>query len=66
MCKCWSQWLLIAVIFAFSLMTLLSGCGIKGPLYLPEEDKIEQKQKKQVKKVITTKTEKALSEAQGK
>ena len=66
MCKCWSQWLLIAVIFAFSLMTLLAGCGIKGPLYLPEDNKTEQQKKKNVKKVITTKTEKALSEVQGK
>jgi predicted small lipoprotein YifL len=37
MCKCWTQWLLIAVIFMFSLMTLLAGCGIKGPIYLPDE-----------------------------
>jgi predicted small lipoprotein YifL len=37
MCKCWTQWLLIAVIFIFSLMTLLAGCGIKGPIYLPDE-----------------------------
>ena len=45
MCKCWSQWLLIAVIFAFSLMTLfsLSGCGIKGPLYLPNNEKQQDK-----------------------
>lgn len=49
MCKCWSQWLLIAVIFAFSLMTLfsLSGCGIKGPLYMPEKQKQEVLQKKE-------------------
>ena len=49
MCKCWSQWLLIAVIFAFSLMTLfsLSGCGIKGPLYMPEKQKQEALQKKE-------------------
>jgi len=37
MCKCWTQWLLIAVIFMFFLMTLLAGCGIKGPIYLPDE-----------------------------
>lgn len=37
MCKCWAQYLLIAVIFMFSLMSLLTGCGIKGPVYLPNE-----------------------------
>ena len=66
MCKCWSQWLLIAVIFAFSLMTLLTGCGIKGPLYLPEEGKQEQKQKKSAKQEITESTEKVTKESQGK
>ncbi len=41
MCKCWAQWLLIAIIFVFSIMTLftVSGCGVKGSLYLPDDDK---------------------------
>ena len=66
MCKCWSQWLLIAVIFAFSLMTLLTGCGIKGPLYLPEEGKQEQKQKKPAKEEAAETAKKVKKESQGK
>ena len=56
MCKCWSQWLLIAVILAFSIMTLLSlsACGIKGPLYLPTE---KQKQEALLKKETEKKAE---------
>lgn len=62
MCKCWSQWLLIAVIFAFSIMTLfsLSGCGIKGPLYLPNKEDAQAKPaKKETKQEKTQHTAQA-------
>jgi len=50
MCKCWTQWLLIAVIFMFFLMTLLTGCGIKGPIYLPNALSEQQQKKAAAKK----------------
>jgi predicted small lipoprotein YifL len=34
---CWSQWLLLAVVIALGSLTLLSGCGKRGKLYLPQE-----------------------------
>jgi predicted small lipoprotein YifL len=34
---CASQWLLIAVVVLLGLSSMLSGCGKKGPLYLPDE-----------------------------
>ena len=34
---CASQWLLIAVVILLGLSSMLSGCGKKGSLYLPEE-----------------------------
>ena len=34
---CASQWLLIAVVILLGFSSMLSGCGKKGPLYLPDE-----------------------------
>lgn len=34
---CASQWLLIAVVILLGVSSMLSGCGKKGPLYLPDE-----------------------------
>ncbi|MGD8484678.1 MAG: lipoprotein [Thioalkalispiraceae bacterium] len=34
---CASQWLLLAVVIVLGLSSLLSGCGKKGPLYLPDQ-----------------------------
>ena len=34
---CASQWLFIAVVVLLGLGSMLSGCGKKGPLYLPDE-----------------------------
>ncbi|MCB1755964.1 MAG: lipoprotein [Gammaproteobacteria bacterium] len=34
---CWAQWVFIAVIAVLGLAQMLSACGNKGPLYLPEE-----------------------------
>jgi predicted small lipoprotein YifL len=53
MCKCWAQYLLIAVIFMFSLISLLTGCGIKGPVYLPDEKQADNKQSKAPESIST-------------
>ncbi len=68
MCKCWSQWLLIAVIFVFSLMTLLTstGCGIKGPLYLPDDEKAKQAEMKKAEKTVKKEAEKTEEQAKEK
>ncbi len=34
---CWSRWLFFAVVAGLALLSMLSGCGLKGPLYLPTE-----------------------------
>jgi predicted small lipoprotein YifL len=34
---CWAQYALWAVIAAFGVLALLSGCGAKGDLFLPPE-----------------------------
>jgi predicted small lipoprotein YifL len=34
---CWAQYAFWAVIVALGVVTLLSGCGAKGDLYLPPE-----------------------------
>ncbi len=36
---CWAQYLLWAVIAVLGAGAALSGCGSKGPLYLPEEER---------------------------
>ncbi len=36
---CWAQYAFWAVIVALGVITLLSGCGAKGDLYLPPEQK---------------------------
>lgn len=34
---CWAQYALWAVIIALGVMSMLTGCGAKGDLYLPPE-----------------------------
>jgi predicted small lipoprotein YifL len=34
---CWSGWLMIAIVAALGSASLLTSCGQKGDLYLPEE-----------------------------
>jgi len=34
---CWSRWLFFIVVAVLALLSMLSGCGLKGPLYLPTE-----------------------------
>ncbi len=38
---CWGNYTLLAVTAALALVSLLSGCGSKGPLYSPSEQKQE-------------------------
>lgn len=33
---CWAHWLLIATVLVLGTGSLLSACGQKGPLYLPD------------------------------
>lgn len=35
--RCWANLLLLAVIAVLGVGTMLSGCGQKGPLYLPDD-----------------------------
>ncbi|MFA5626530.1 MAG: lipoprotein [Thiohalomonadaceae bacterium] len=35
---CWGQYALWAVIITLALLSLLSGCGASGDLYLPSEE----------------------------
>ena len=44
---CWANYLLIIVIAVLGFGSMLSACGKKGPLYLPEEQ--HQAVKKEVK-----------------
>ncbi len=34
---CWAQWLLLAAVLVLGTGSLLSACGQKGPLYLPDQ-----------------------------
>ena len=43
---CAPQWLLIAVVILLGLSSMLSGCGKKGPLYVPDSPATEQTVKK--------------------
>jgi predicted small lipoprotein YifL len=36
---CWAQYAFWAMIAALGIMAMLSGCGAKGDLYLPPEQK---------------------------
>lgn len=38
---CWAQYALWAVIVALAVMAMLAGCGAKGDLYLPPEQKTQ-------------------------
>lgn len=33
---CWAQYLLLTIVATLAAGTLLTGCGSKGPLYLPQ------------------------------
>lgn len=44
MCFCRGQYLLWGVIAILAVMSMLSGCGAKGDLYLPEQSE-QQKAK---------------------
>jgi len=57
---CWVNWLYAAMIvflFFVSVSSMLSGCGNKGDLYLPDHNAIEnatQKSKSNFPKTIST------------
>ena len=34
---CWARYLLLAVVVVLGTLSMMSACGRKGPLYLPEE-----------------------------
>lgn len=36
---CWAHYMFMAVIIALALMTMLAGCGAKGDLFLPPDEK---------------------------
>jgi len=38
---CAPQWLFIVVVILLGLSSMLSGCGKKGPLYIPEKPPAE-------------------------
>ncbi len=42
---CWAQILLALVVVTLGSLSLLSACGQKGPLYLPDEAPAQHKQK---------------------
>lgn len=42
MCKCWLNYVFFFVIAIFSVGSMLSACGVKGPLYLPQEEAAKQ------------------------
>ena len=44
--RCWAQYLLWAVIAILGAGSLLSACGQKGPLYLPDKAEQSDEQKK--------------------
>ncbi len=45
--RCWAQYLLWAVIAILGTGSLLSACGQKGPLYLPDKTEQSKEKKKQ-------------------
>jgi len=50
---CWVNWLfaiMVAGLALLSLSTMLSGCGNKGALYLPDSDKTATQVQSQTKK----------------
>ncbi|MBD3609265.1 MAG: lipoprotein [Gammaproteobacteria bacterium] len=44
---CWAQYTLWAVMAILALMTILSGCGQKGPLKLPEKAPVQSQSTQQ-------------------
>ena len=44
---CWANYLLWFVIAVLAGISLLSGCGQKGDLYLPEDEKKKEKEARQ-------------------
>lgn len=39
---CWAQYALWAVVIGLGVLTLLGGCGAKGDLYLPKQERAAQ------------------------
>lgn len=39
---CWSQTALLVVVAVLGVLSMLGGCGSKGPLYLPTEPTEQQ------------------------
>ncbi len=52
---CWSQWVFVAVVGTLSLGQIVTACGNKRPLYLPDEKEKSsiEKDKKSEKKSLT-------------
>ncbi len=48
--RCWAQYLLWAVITILGTGSLLSACGQKGPLYLPDKAEQSNQQSEEKKK----------------
>ena len=42
--RCWAQYVLWAVIAILGTLSMLSGCGAKGDLYLPPDQEQSQEQ----------------------
>lgn len=55
---CWAQYLLWLVIVIMGTMAMLSGCGQRGPLFLPDKESVAakkaEKQKKKKEKATAT------------
>ena len=45
---CWAQYAMWAVIMVLGIASMLSGCGAKGPLYMPKETVEAAKQQAKV------------------
>lgn len=39
---CWSQSLFLLLVIILGISSILSGCGKKGPLYLPEPEQLSE------------------------
>jgi predicted small lipoprotein YifL len=56
MCKCWANYAFVLVVAILSVGSMLSACGVKGPLYLPPENTTSIKTE-QTEKAIDKQTE---------
>lgn len=41
---CWAQWAMILLVVVLGLGAMLSGCGKKGPLYVPKDKPAQSQQ----------------------